>query len=287
MSADRAAGRDALPPGRAVQPRPEVGDALYKHRIEALEELTGVKVRTIRLWQDRGLLPAPHRVGRIAYYTDDDVVRVQLVDRLLRRGYTLGVIAELLEAWGKGRNLEDVLGLEKAVSSPWTDEAPSHVTTDELRQMFGSQVTPGNIERAVALGILQPAGPESFDVPHPGLLTAGRDLVALGMPLHAVLEVVEQVQVELDKPADRLVRMVNHHVFAGRVQSGMPEAPVLKQMIDVITMMRPHALLVVDALFSRSLTRSVDSLFSRMADTTVTSPVSGAPAGDAEASAEV
>jgi DNA-binding transcriptional MerR regulator len=255
-----------------------VGESRARHRVEALEEITGIKVRTIRLWQDRGLLPAPARVGRIAYYDDDHVVRLRLIDRLLRRGYTLSVIGELLEAWEKGRNLEDVLGFETVVSQSWSTETSTEVTMLELARMFGRQLTPSVISHAVRLGILQPSGLHRFHVPSPALLAAGQDLVAAGIPLPTVINVVQQVQEELDRPADRLIEMVREHLFPADTPAGLPEGAELTQLIATIATLRPHAIRAVDAMFSTSLKRSMDRLFARVTDQAVPgAPTPGEP----------
>jgi len=241
----------------------------HQHRVEALEEITGIKVRTIRLWQDRGLIPAPHRVGRVAYYDDDHVTRLRLIDRLLRRGYTLNVVGELLEAWEKGRNLEDVLGFETVVSEPWTTETPSEVSMLELRRTFGWQLTPSVVHQAIQLGILKPSGLRTFHVPSPALLAAGKDLVGAGIPLQTVLDVVQQVQEELDRPADRLVEMVAAQLFPVGTPAGLPEGADLSRVIETIATLRPHAIRAVDAMFSNSLKRSMDRLFAHVTDQAV------------------
>jgi len=228
-------------------------------------------VRTIRLWQDRGLLPAPHRVGRIAYYDDDHVVRLRLIDRLLRRGYTLSTIGELLEAWEKGRNLEDILGFERVVGEPWSTETPSDVSMLELGRMFGWQLTPSVIHQAIKLEILKPASLQTFQVLSPALLAAGKDLVAAGIPLQSIMDVVQQVQQELDRPADQLVEMVSEHLFPAGTPAGLPEGADLTRVIATIATLRPHAIRAVDAMFSNSLKRSMDRLFASVTDQAVPS----------------
>ena len=47
------------------------------YRVDDLAELTGIAVRNIREYQDRGILPAPQRIGRAAIYTDEHVARLR------------------------------------------------------------------------------------------------------------------------------------------------------------------------------------------------------------------
>lgn len=101
-------------------PGPSLSGAEY--RIEGLAYASGASVRTIRAYQDRGLLPRPERRGRANVYDGTHLARLRQIAELLDRGYTLASIKELLEAWDAGRGLGGVLGLAAEVQGPWTDE---------------------------------------------------------------------------------------------------------------------------------------------------------------------
>jgi DNA-binding transcriptional MerR regulator len=205
-------------------------------------------------------------------------VRLRLIDRLLRRGYTIAVIRDLLDAWAGGRDLHHVLGLEAAVSESWSTENPSTATVLELRRMFGRQLTPAVIRRAIRLEILIPAGLRAFHVPSPGLLEAGRDLVAAGIPLRTVLDVIEHVADELDRPAERLIRMVFEQTFPADAPGGIPEGRQVQELTATVEKLRPHALKAIDALAARSLARAVDHSFDDLAGRVSTA----APTGEAD-----
>lgn len=89
--------------------RSEVGALL---RIEELAEAAGTTVRNIRVYQERGLLPAPARRGRTAYYGPEHRSRLALILRLLDRGYTFATIEELLIAERHGLTLTELLAVE-------------------------------------------------------------------------------------------------------------------------------------------------------------------------------
>ena len=107
--------------------------AAAEYRIEDLAHASGATVRTIRAYQDRGLLPTPERRGRANVYRDTHLARLRQIADLLDRGYTLASIKELLDAWDTGRGLGGVLGLVAEVHGPWTDEQADRITRDERR----------------------------------------------------------------------------------------------------------------------------------------------------------
>lgn len=69
--------------------------------IGALATETGVKVNTIRFYEDAGVLPLPDRTrsGRRTY-DDEDVKRLRFVRRARALGFSLGEIRSLLELSG-------------------------------------------------------------------------------------------------------------------------------------------------------------------------------------------
>jgi len=233
-------------------------------RIADLARASSLSVRNIREYQDRGLLPPPRRDGRLAWYDEEHLVRLRLISRLLDRGYTTAVIRDLLDAWSAGRDLHDVLGLETTVSRPWTDEQPGRATLLQLRRRFRGQLTPGRLRRTVRLGLVEPSG-AGFTVPSPRLLDAGTDLVAAGIPLATVLDLVERVQADLTLPADRFVRMVVDRLIPPGTPGGLPPGDELPEVTRTVETLRPHAQLAVTALFARAMRSAVDDAVDRIA----------------------
>jgi hypothetical protein len=47
---------------------------------------------------------------------------------------------------------------------PWSDEIPAYVTATRLAEVFGGEVTPGEVAQTVALGLIEPDGEIFGDV---------------------------------------------------------------------------------------------------------------------------
>lgn len=91
---------------------------VVEYRLDELSELSGVSVRNIRAYRERGLLDAPRREGRSAYYDDRHLTQLGTINELLRKGYTSAHIAEFLSSMRQGHDLADILGLQQAVFGP-------------------------------------------------------------------------------------------------------------------------------------------------------------------------
>jgi DNA-binding transcriptional MerR regulator len=227
-----------------------------EYRIDELARLAATTVRNVRVYQDRGLLAPPRRHGRVGIYTDAHLARLRLIGQLLRRGYTFANIGEMLAVWERGGNLAEVLDLESAIGHPWSDEIPGYVTTEQLREFFGTEGTTENWDRAVALGILEPDG-ERYRVPSPRLLSAGAELVAAGIPLPAVLDLAGRLRAHVDAAAHDMAATTAAHVLAAHLRDGTLHGDDIAEVAAIIRRLRPLAQIVLDAMLAEAMSRHV------------------------------
>ena len=75
---------------------------MAEYRIDEVAQVSGVSSRNIRAYRERGLLEPPRRVGRTAIYDDSHVTQLQIINRLLGRGFSSAHIADFFEAVRKG-----------------------------------------------------------------------------------------------------------------------------------------------------------------------------------------
>ncbi|GGO89152.1 MerR family transcriptional regulator [Wenjunlia tyrosinilytica] len=223
-----------------------------EYRIEELARAAGVKVRNLRYYQERGLLPPPRREGRIAWYSQAHLARLRVITELLERGHTLTGIGELLSAWEQGSGVGELLGLERAMTEAWSHEEPVTLPTQEMLAMFGGRATEADIARAAALGHLTVEGGRATHFSR-RLLEGSAALVREGVPLEAVLETAERLRAHVDAMADLFVGLVRHHVL-GELPLSAERAHALAGAVERL---RPVAGDVACAEFSRSMERRV------------------------------
>ncbi|MGW0561124.1 MerR family transcriptional regulator [Streptomyces sp. NPDC003016] len=258
-----------------------------EYRIEDLAHLSGTTVRTIRAYQDRGLLPRPERRGRSNVYGDTHLARLRQITGLLERGYTLASIKELLEAWDAGKGLGGVLGLVTEVGGPWTDEEAGRISRSELAERFGGKpgaATAGEavdgavvdgaavgkavvgeavvgeavekvIDEAVELGVLErvPGRDDEFLVPSPQELAVAAELHAAGVPLPAISGHLRELRVQMEHIAERFLEFTAEHVFARCLGHRPPTDADAADAATLVRRLRPLAQQTVDAELARAM----------------------------------
>ncbi|MFD7497833.1 MerR family transcriptional regulator [Streptomyces sp. NPDC059832] len=229
--------------------------AAAEYRIEDLAHASGATVRTIRAYQDRGLLPTPERRGRANVYRDTHLSRLRQIADLLDRGYTLASIKELLDAWDTGRGLGGVLGLVAEVHGPWTDEQADRITRDELNLKFGGTSDDEAVAEAVDLGVLEriPGRDDEFLVPSPQELAVAVELHAAGVPLSAISGHLRELRGQVEQIASRFLEFTTEHVFARYLGHRPPTDSDAAEAAAMVRRLRPLAQQTVDAELARAM----------------------------------
>jgi DNA-binding transcriptional MerR regulator len=242
---------------------------MTEYRVADLARAGQTSVRNVRVYQDRGLLPPPRREGRIGLYSEAHLARLRLINRLLARGYTFATIGELFDAWSKGKDLADTLGLREALTAPWTQEESVRLTRAEVARRFGTPFPPSALERAIELGMLVPDSRDgtAFLVPSPSLLDAGCELVAAGVPLDVVLDLAAAVQDDMSRVAKRFSSLLLNHI-AETGDENQLTGPLSGEVAQHVVRLRPYAQRTVDALLLMAMQRETDRLLTGLAPPT-------------------
>lgn len=175
--------------------------------ISSLADESGVTVRTLRDYSARGLLPPPEMRGRTGLYGEEHLNRVRIIGRLLERGITLNGVRSLLEAWDRGDDLADVLGV--AAPAPSAAPKPIHMVTEktiaatDLTQRFHD--APDNLRRLVTAGVFEPIDATTYRVANNDLAELLEQLIADGIPTAAALDEIEQLRADCDHIARKFI----------------------------------------------------------------------------------
>ncbi len=228
--------------------------------IDQLAQNTGLTVRNVRSYQSRGLIPPPEVQGRIGYYGGEHLARLQLIREMQAQGFNLTAIAHVLEqARGSG---EEVLGFTRSLMAPFETEAPEIVEQADLIERLGGEVDPALLAKAEKLGLVIPIDENRYEVPSPTLLVAGERLVALGVPLKAALDTMDQLKRNTHRIAQTFVRLFLEFIWKPFDDAGRPESdwPVVRAALDQLRPLASEALL---AGFAPTMTQAVEVAFGK------------------------
>lgn len=221
-----------------------------EYRIEQLARSASVPVDTVRFYQGKGLLPAPRREGRVTWYSDAHLERLQRIRDLQLRGFSLTVIRRFLE--GELESSDEAL--VAAVTHP---SAPETMTLDELAERSGVAVP--LLRSLQQAGLLVPVAEgieERFPAEDLKSLAAGLKLLEAGVPLGDLLELGREHAAHVDATARRAVELFDRHVRE-RIQAsgGSPEAAE-RRLLELFEELLDASGTLVRAHFQRALLRA-------------------------------
>ncbi|NKY58503.1 MerR family transcriptional regulator [Nocardia flavorosea] len=225
----------------------------HEYRVAELAEAAGVAVRTVRYYQDRGLLDAPRRQGRHAVYNEAHLERLRLIADLLGRGHSLDGIADLLTSAEHGGGVSELLGFETAASQTWGDGEVT-LDFDQMMTRFGEQATPEAITEAIALGYLR-IEEDRFVYSSGRLLEAATAFVAAGIPLRSVLALSWELEAAFDRMAFAFVREFRVNLVDPISENPAPER--LNELAGALAQLRPAVRQVADELLARAMDRRI------------------------------
>jgi DNA-binding transcriptional MerR regulator len=236
--------------------------------VDQLAARVGVTVRNVRAYSARGLLPAPHMVGRTGYYGREHVARLLLVREMLAEGYSLAMIERTL-ASAPPMASSATLALHRALLAPWLPAEPEILTGAELAVRAGVPEEPDLVDRLVGLGLVERLAEGRLRVLDPALLTAGLQVVALGVPPNDLIDAQARVNEHVREIAQTYVQMFLRSGWQAFVDAGAPPEQ-LQRVQDTVARLQPAAAQAVLAAFRTEMAAAVEdtiaSVLSRLAE---------------------
>lgn len=241
-------------------PRAEAVPPLADLTVEQLAGQVGMSVRNIRNHHTRGLLPPPEVRARVGYYNAEHVARLRLILDLQADGFNLAAIERLLS--GSDGLAERLLGLRKAVTTPFEPEQPELITASELTERFG-ELSAKDAERVRKLKLLVALGDDRFEAPSPALLRAAEQVVALGIPMHSALVLVERMSRDCDSISRDFTKLFLRELWQPFDEAGQPDEG-WDELIEGVDSLRPLASEALLALFKLRMTAQLEQAFGKV-----------------------
>lgn len=177
----------------AVEPAEDPG-----YDLAQLAAASGVSERTIRYYQSEKLIPKPAKRGRERRYDAGHLERLALIVDLRDRGLNLNMIRDLVDNDNPTRTVASWLGIDAVLRTPWSDDRPTNVTLEELRELVGDQ-TPGLLGQLQDAGYTRSNEDGTWTVPSPGLLDLALQLRSSGVDLEVAGHIRDVLRKRLAK----------------------------------------------------------------------------------------
>jgi DNA-binding transcriptional MerR regulator len=243
-------------------------DADRELTVDELAARVGVTVRNVRAYSARGLLPAPRMVGRTGYYGREHVARLLLVREMLAEGYSLAMIERTLASAPPNAS-SATLALHRALLAPWLPPEPEAMTGAALAARAGVVEDSAVVDRLVELGLVQRIPDGRLRVLDPALLTAGLQVVSLGVPPDDLIDAQTRVNEHAREIAQIYVQMFLRSGLRAFLEAGEPPER-LERARDTVARLQPAAAQALLAAFRSEMAAAVESametVLSRLAE---------------------
>jgi DNA-binding transcriptional MerR regulator len=217
------------------------------YRVEELARRADVSVDTVRYYQAKGLLPPPRRQGRVAWYDETHLTRLERVRALAGRGLTLATIARLVA--GQLDAADEALAT--AVASRDPEEL---LTLDELAQRTG--IPPALLQAVHREGLLVPRridGRDWFTAADVTIAEAGLKLLESGLPLPEILQLARRHDRAMREVAEQAVALFDDHVRQPLRESGLADEEAAARLVTAFQTLLPATVALVTHHFRRTL----------------------------------
>ncbi len=196
----------AVPPDDRPGHRPD-------ERLLTIDELAGavgLTVRTTRYYASLGLVPAPVRRGRVAFYRDVHRARLELVRALQDHGFTLQAIERYVSSLPEDAGVEE-LALQRAMLTSWSSHPPQQLTAQQLEETAGRHLGDEDLQLLVRLGLLERSETGFVAMPH---LRTGLDLLAMDIPRESVGAAGDAIARHMESLVEELTGILREQVLA-------------------------------------------------------------------------
>ncbi|MFI5982163.1 MerR family transcriptional regulator [Streptomyces sp. NPDC051555] len=163
-----------------------------RYTVEELSRIVGMSPRNVRAHQSRKLLQPPVRSGRVGYYDDTHVRRLEHIVSLQRQGFNLVSIGAILGAEGRDDDRDELTAaLQRAIRE-----------------------RPGVFHSLNRHGVVGWDEEGAVRIARPGVLRAALDLVRAGIPAAVTLHCLARLLDRIDGAAADLVKVVGSDILS-------------------------------------------------------------------------
>ncbi len=229
-------------------------------RVEELALQGDVSVDTIRYYQKQGLLRAPARDGRVAWYDAEHLEALARIRDLQRRGLSLAIIRRFVS--GELEPADQSLAAAVAEANAVSDPGAGELSLEELADEVG--VTVEIVSYLVDDGLLAPQivdGQPRFTANHLSTLRSGLALVEAGLPLDELLALAHRHHTVTSEVAERAVELFDDHVRKPLLAGPLSASEQAEKLVAAFDALLPAVTGLVADHFRRLLLEAATNRF--------------------------
>ncbi len=226
--------------------------------VDELATASGLSVRTTRYYASLGLIPAPLRRGRLAYYEQVHLAHLELVRALQDHGFTLQAVERFIADLPSEATLED-LALQRAMLTSWSPRPTERVTLRVLEEKAQRSLASLDLDVLEAIGALDRDG--DLFVPMPSFLV-GVELLDVDISREAMEVAGEAIRRHMENLVTELTAILHAQVLEPfrSVQHAPEDAERLEKTMGRLRRLTLEAVVsgfqrAANAVIARSLTR--------------------------------
>lgn len=226
--------------------------------VDELAAASGLTVRTTRYYASLGLVPAPLRRGRMAYYDHVHLAHLELVRALQDHGFTLQAIERFIEDLPAEATLED-LALQRAMLTSWSPRPAERLTLRALEKKAGRRLAPADVELLESMAALDRDGDHYVPMPNFGV---GVELLDIDIPRESMEAASDAIRRNMENLVTELTSILHAQVLEPyrRGEHAPEDAERLEQTMGRLRRLTLDAVVTgfqraANAVITRSLTR--------------------------------
>lgn len=219
-----------------------------------LADRVGMTPRNIREWQTVGVLPAPSRRGRVAVYDGGHIARIERVKSLRADGFPLDVIRQFLDR--SEESAADIRAVTSALLDPAGDGGTAVVAGVELTDRLGR----AGVEQLASIDLIETLDGGQILVKDVVTVDYVERLVAIGLPVAAVISALETMTQRQVDGVNALVDVYGDAIWKPFVDAGLP-TDQWHSIAETSSQMRE----LVIGLGGQSLRRATDIVIGQIA----------------------
>jgi hypothetical protein len=220
-----------------------------RYRVEQLASAGEISVDTVRYYQSRGLLPAPEREGRVAWYGPEHLERIGQIRSLQGKGLTLAAIRRVVSGE------LDPADADLAAAVVSAGGTPPGVETLDLDTFSARSGVPASLIQAVEREGIRLGRPVDGETRY---TDSDIEMVRTALRL---LALARDADVAMRSVAERAVDLFDDHVRKPILDTAGDGGAGADQLVDAFGELLPAVTALVSHHFRRVLLEAAEERF--------------------------